>query len=262
MTDIYEEIVRCRREGKQATLVTVINTGGSVPREVGAKMLVFPDGSIVDTIGGATMEVQAIEDAKNVTKSGKPATKRYDLDDPNQKSTGMICGGWVEVFIEPLVTSPTLTIFGAGHCGRSLAEMADILGWNVVIIDDRPDMATKERFPFAKDIIFGDFSQSAENWESPSPAFVVIMTYGHKHDEIVLSHMLTKQCDYLGMIASRKKKAEVFRHLTDKGVDPKLLENVYSPVGLDIASETPAEIAVSILAEIIQLYRTKLVKQA
>ncbi len=260
MIDIYEEIVRCRREGKPAALVTVINTGGSVPREVGAKMLVLPDGAIVDTIGGAAMEAQAIEDAKNIIKSGKPTTKRYDLDDPDQKSTGMICGGWMEVFIEPLTTNPTLTIFGAGHCGKPLAEMADILDWNVVIIDDRPDWATKERFPFARDIIIGDFPQTAANWESPSPAFVVIMTYGHKHDETVLSQILTKQCDYLGMIASRKKKAEVFQHLTDSGIDPKLLDKVSSPVGLDIASETPAEIAVSILAEIIQVYRTEILK--
>ncbi len=260
MIDIYEEIVLCRREGIPAALATVINTGGSVPREVGAKMLVFPDGTIVDTIGGASMEAQAIEDAKNIIKSGKPATKRYDLDDPDQKSTGMICGGWMEVFIEPLTSNPTLTIFGAGHCGKPLADMADILGWNVVIIDDRPDWATKERFPFAKDIIIGDFSQTAANWESPSPAFVVIMTYGHKHDETVLSQILTKQCDYLGMIASRKKKAEVFQHLTDRGIDPKLLDKVSSPVGLDIASETPAEIAVSILAEMIQIYRSEILK--
>jgi xanthine dehydrogenase accessory factor len=253
--DLYEEIVRCRQEGKPAALATVIKTEGSVPREAGSKMLVFPDGSIIDSIGGATAEAQAIEDAKHVIQTGKPQITKYDLNDPAGKTTDMICGGRMEVFIEPLVSSPTLTIFGAGHVAKSLADMANLLGWGVVVYDDRPEWANKDRFPYARHIQVGDFAELAANWQSPSPSFVVIVTHSHRTDEAVLKATLQKSWDYLGMIASRKKRAEIFDRVRAEIADPKLLEKVSSPIGLEIGSETPAEIAVSIVAEIIKTYR-------
>lgn len=256
MKDIFEEIVRCRREGRLAALVTVIRTEGSVPRDVGAKMLVFLDGSIIDTVGGASVEALAIEQAKDAIKTGKPRTVKYDLDDPEKTSTGMICGGRMEMYIEPLVVNPTLTIFGGGHVAKPLADMADLLGWGVVVFDDRPEWASQERFPYARQVMSGDFSQLAASWQSSHPAFVAIVTHSHVMDEMVLKQLLEKPWDYLGMIASRKKKAEIFRRLEAEGADPNRLKKVSSPIGLDINSETPAEIAVSILAEMIKVYRS------
>jgi xanthine dehydrogenase accessory factor len=254
--DIYEEITRCRREGKPAALVTVIRTEGSVPREVGAKMLVFPDGSIVDSIGGASFEAQAIMAAQEAIRTGKPRTAQYNLNDPAKTSTGMICGGRIEVFIEPLAANPTVTIFGAGHVAKPLADMVNLLGWGVVVFDDRPDWAIKDRFPYARDVIAGDFAKLAASWQSPHPAFVAIVTRSHETDEIVFREVLNKPWNYLGMISSRKKKAEIFQRLESEGADPNLLKKVSSPIGLDINSETPAEIAVSILAEMIKVYRS------
>ena len=147
MKDLFEEIVKCRHEGKPAALVTVINTMGSVPRETGAKMLVFPDGSIIDTIGGASAEAQAIDKAKEVIRTGQPCTAKFDLNDPEETTTGMICGGRMEVFIEPITSNPTLNIFGAGHVAKPLADIANLLSWGTIINDDRPDWASKERFP-------------------------------------------------------------------------------------------------------------------
>jgi xanthine dehydrogenase accessory factor len=255
MKDIFEEIVRCRREGKPAALVTVIRTEGSVPREVGAKMLVFSDGTIIDTVGGATVEALAIKEAKDAIRTGNPRTVEYDLDDPNQTNTGMICGGRMEMYIEPLVANPTLTIFGGGHVAKPLADMADLLGWGIVVYDDRAEWANKERFPYAREVKAGDYSELAASWQSPAPAFVAIVTHSHAMDEIVLRHVLGKSWDYLGMIASKKKRTEIFQHLEADGADPELLKKVSSPIGLDINSETPAEIAVSILAEMIKVYR-------
>jgi xanthine dehydrogenase accessory factor len=252
---IYEEIARLHREGKPAALVTVVKTKGSVPREAGAKMAVLGDGSIIGTVGGAILEARAIEKAKEVIRAGKPCTVEFNLNDPLKTDTGMICGGWMELFIEPLITSPTLTIFGGGHCGKPLADMADLLGWGVVVYDDRPEWANQERFPYAREVKVGDFLEMAKSWQSASPAYVAIMTRGHEFDEIVLREMLNKQWDYLGMMASQKKKTEIFDRLKANGVDAALLEKVSSPIGLDISSETPAEIAVSILAEMIKVYR-------
>lgn len=226
---IYEEIARLHREGKPAALVTVVKTKGSVPREAGAKMVVLADGSIIGTVRGAILEARAIEKAKEVIHTGKPCTVAFDLNDPLKTDTGMICGGWMELFIEPLITSPTLTIFGAGHCGKPLADMADLLGWGVMVYDDRPEWANKDRFPYAREVKVGDFREMARTWQSASPAYVAIMTRSHELDEIVLREMLNKQWDYLGMMASHKKKGEIFDRLKAEGADASLLEKSFQP---------------------------------
>ena len=256
MKTIYQEIARLHHEGKPAAVVTVVKTKGSVPREAGAKMVVLADGSIFGTVGGAILEARAIEKAQEVIGTGKPCTIELSLDDPKKTDTGMICGGWMELFIEPLITTPTISIFGAGHCAKPLGDMADLLGWGVMVYDDRTEWANQERFPYAREVKVGDFLEMAKSWQSASPAFVAIMTRGHEYDEIVLREMLNKPWDYLGMMASQKKKTEVFNRLKVEGVDPALLDKVSSPIGLDIDSETPAEIAISILAEMTKVYRS------
>lgn len=133
MKTIYQEITKLQHEGKPAAVVTVVKTKGSVPREAGAKMVVLADGSIFGTVGGAILEARAIEKAKEVIGTGKPCTIELSLDDPKKTDTGMICGGWMELFIEPLITSPTISIFGAGHCAKPLGDMADLLGWGVSV---------------------------------------------------------------------------------------------------------------------------------
>jgi xanthine dehydrogenase accessory factor len=162
MTDIYQEIVKVKEEGKEAALVTIVSATGSTPREEGAKMLVRPDGSIAGTIGGGSLEAQVIEETINVIKMGKPKHLHMSLTAKEAGEAGMICGGDLEVFIEPIVTAPALFIFGGGHISLPLSQTAKTLGFKVTVIDDRAEFANAERFPEAEAVLAEDFPK-AEN---------------------------------------------------------------------------------------------------
>ena len=252
--DIYQEIVKVKEAQEAAALVTVIAASGSTPREEGAKMLVKDDGSIVGTIGGGSVEGQVIKEAGEVIKLGKPKRLSYRLKAGHE--LGMICGGDVEVFIEPILFEPTMFIFGGGHIALPLAKMAGIAGFKVVVIDDRPEFASPERFPEAEMTIAEDFSKVFSRVEVNKSSYIVIVTHGHKGDEVVLEGALATGAKYIGMIGSRAKNKAVFSHLLAKGISQELLDKVYAPVGLNIKAQTPEEIAVSILAEVIQVRRS------
>ena len=239
------------KEGVPAALVTVIRTKGSTPREVGAKMIVRLDGRITGTIGGSKVEALIIEDSKEVIKKGKARRVEYNLDDVEKESTGMICGGIMEFFIEPLKRYPRLYIFGGGHVGLALADMAAELGYPYVILESRPEFATRERFPNTSELQIGKYVELIEQIELVQPAFIIIVTSGHEADYEVLKGALQKPYEYLGIICSRRKKAQLWKKLEKEGVAKKKLEEVHAPIGLDISANTPAEIAVSILAEVI-----------
>lgn len=234
--------------------MTVIRAEGSTPREVGAKMLVWPDGTISGTVGGSAVEALVIKEALEALRQGKARIVQHELMDA-QSDTGMICGGRMEFFIEPLKRLPHLYIFGGGHIGLPLARMAAELGYPYRIFDDRPEFASAERFPQALERHAGPFPELMARLELVRPAFVIIVTRCHDTDLEVMRGVLGKPYDYLGLICSRKKKAEVFRILAGEGFSPAELERVHAPIGLDIGSQTPAEIAVSIMAEVIQEFK-------
>jgi xanthine dehydrogenase accessory factor len=256
MSDIYQEIVRIKEEGLEAALVTIVSASGSTPREEGAKMLVKPDGTIAGTIGGGSLEAQVIEEAVAVIKQGKPKHIHFTLSDKEAGEVGMICGGDVELFIEPILTSPTMYIFGGGHISLPLAQMAKLLGFKIAIIDDRPDFASAERFPEAETIVADDFSKAFSRLKIDKTSYIVIVTRGHQHDELVLNWAVGTPAKYIGMIGSKTKVKTIFNHLLAKGVSQEKLDSVHSPIGLEIGAQTPEEIAVSILAEIIQVKRS------
>ncbi len=164
----------------------------------------------------------------------------------------MICGGEMQVFIEPISAGSPLYIFGGGHCGLALARLAVETDFAVHIIDDREEIASPERFPMAASITIGNYNKISKEIVLPENAFVAIMTQGHSADADVLENLITKKYFYIGLMASKRKRAQIFGKLAANGIDKKLLENVHSPIGLDIGAETPEEIAVSILAEMIQ----------
>jgi len=253
MKDVFEEAVRLRKEGVPAALVTVVGTKGSTPRERGTKMVVTAKKDIMGTIGGATVEARIIEDALDVIRSGESRQVGYDLDDLEKASTGMVCGGKMEFFIEPLNPPPMLYIFGAGHVAYPLARMARMVGFNYTIIDDRAEWASPERFSDAQDILVGPFEEVVPNIDYRTGSFMVVITRCHETDGVVLENILEKNYRYLGMICSRRKKKEVFDQLKAKGKDPKMLAGVHAPIGLPIGGKSPEEIAVSILAEMIQV---------
>jgi xanthine dehydrogenase accessory factor len=256
MSDIYQEIVRIKAEGEEAALVTIVSTSGSTPREEGAKMLVKPDGSILGTIGGGSLEAQVIEEAVKVIKQGKPKRLHFALTAKEADEVGMICGGELEVFIEPILISPTLYLFGGGHISLPLAKMGKLLGFKVALIDDRAEFANPDRFPEADILLAEDFTKSFPKLRIGKSSYIVIVTRGHQHDELVLEWAVGTPAKYIGMIGSKTKVETIFSHLLAKGISRKQLGRVHAPIGLKIDAQTPEEIAVSILAEVIKVRRS------
>lgn len=252
MQDYYEEVIKIKREGKKAALATIIRTQGSTPREVGVKMLVREDGSISGTIGGGRLEAAVIKDALDTLAAGEPRTVHYDLTGVEASKVGMICGGALDVYLEPILSGPKVFLFGGGHVSLSVARLSKMAGFRVAVIDDRPEFANRERFPEAEEVIAEEFSSALKKLKTARESYLVILTRGHAYDQETLEWALGTEARYVGMIGSRKKVQTVFSNLKEKGVSEEKLNSVHSPIGMDIGAETPEEIAVSIVAEMIR----------
>jgi xanthine dehydrogenase accessory factor len=251
--DIYAELARLSAAGEEAALATVISAEGSTPRDEGAKMLVRPDGSIMGTVGGGSIEKTVINDALEVMRRGKARKIQYRLSGAGD--LGMICGGDTEVFIEPITGAPSLFIFGGGHIAVPLARMASIAGYKISVIDERPDFANPARFPDAAEVIVSDIAPAYGRLNIDKGSYIVIVTHGHKGDEAALEGALKTPAKYIGMIGSKTKNKSVFAHLLEKGFTKDDLNRVHAPIGICIRAQTPEEIAVSILAEMIAVKR-------
>jgi xanthine dehydrogenase accessory factor len=255
--DIYEEILKIKAAGGSAALATIIGTEGSTPRETGTKMLVRQDGSIFGTIGGGSLEGQVITDALAVIREEKPRTFHHDLTGAQAAGAGMICGGILDVYIEPLIPTPTVFIFGGGHISLALSKISALAGFRVVVVDDRAQFASAERFPEADQVIAEAFPLALPRLEVNRSGYLVIVTRGHASDREVLEWAVETPAGYIGMIGSRKKIREVYQHLEEKGIAREKLQRVFAPIGLDIGALTPEEIAVSIVGQMIQVRRGK-----
>ena len=255
MEDIFQEIVRIRSEGQGAVLATVISAKGSTPRETGAKMLIRSDGNVLGSIGGGSLEAQVCKEALKVMGKSKSMLLRFDLSGKEVAEDGMICGGNMEVFVEPILPEPCLLIFGGGHISLYLAKLGKMVGFKVVVIDDRSEFANRERFPEADEVIAQDFQLAFPQLTTNKASYIAIVTRGHLQDETVLEWAVKTEAAYIGMIGSRKKNQTVFSHLRAKGIPEKRLKEVHAPIGLNIDAKTPEEIAVSIIAEIIKVRR-------
>jgi xanthine dehydrogenase accessory factor len=231
--------------------VTIVRSNGSTPQRTGAKMLVFADGRIVGTIGGGCYENDAVGRAREVIATGKPELVKYDLNDDFVQESGLICGGQMEVYIDPIAPVPSLYIVGAGHVGWHLARIAGDAGFRIHVIDDREKFANAERFPSAEKIEVDDIGTWLDRADLPPSAYVVIVTRGHTHDFEALRALAARDLRYIGLIGSRAKVARIFDALQAEGMPIEGLARVHAPIGLDIGAVTPAEIAVSILAELI-----------
>ena len=256
MLSIFEDIVTLIRDGRAAALATVILVNGSAPREPGAKMLVRNDGTTVGSIGGGKIEFEVCKQALEVISAGKPKVLHFDLTGTDADKDKMICGGLMDVFVEPILSPPTLYIFGGGHISLSLVRIGKITGFRVVVIDERPEFANRDRFPEADEVLFKDFLDIFPQLKIDKSSYIVIVTRSHLSDKAVLEWAVSTEAAYIGMIGSKKKINTIFANLRSKGICDESLKNVHSPIGLDINAETPEEIAVSILAEIIKVRRT------
>jgi xanthine dehydrogenase accessory factor len=253
MQDVYKAAYKIISEGAEAAIVTVVAASRSTPRGVGTKMLVRADGSLTGTIGGGGVEAAAIRIAANVIRTGKPELHHFDL--VPDKEPGMVCGGEMDIFVEPLALTPTLFIFGGGHISLAIAKIAGMLGFKIAVLDDRAEFANRERFPEAELVLAGDLEKAFSNLPIDRLSYIVIVTRSHKDDQKVLEQAIKTPARYIGMIGSKTKVKAIFKNLQEKGIEPKLLDNVHTPIGLEIYAETPEEIAVSILAEIIKIRR-------
>jgi len=256
--EVFAAVAAALERGEPAALVTIVSTTGSTPQRVGAKMLVFGDGRIVGTIGGGCYENDAFGKAREAIQSRAPQLVHYELDDDFAQETGLVCGGQMDVYIEPIEPSPELYIVGAGHVGFHLARVAQEVGFRVHVADDREKFANAERFPTATEIVVDDIPSWIARTAIPAHAYVVIVTRGHTNDLEALRALAPRELRYLGLIGSRAKVARIYDELSAAHMPPELLTRVHAPIGLDIGAVTPQEIAVSILAELIAVKHGKI----
>jgi xanthine dehydrogenase accessory factor len=253
--NIYEEIVKLQREGRRGAVATIVNARGSIPSFQSAKMLVRDDGSIAGTIGGGCVEAEVWQAARDVITQEKPRTLSFDLNQDPKYDTGLVCGGTLEIFIEPVLPMPLLYIFGAGHVAIELFKAARNAGFDCIVTDDREAYANAERFPNALEVIAKDYDEALAGLMPSESSYIVIATRGHRDDMRILRWAVQTPARYIGMVGSKRKAITVFRELTREGLRPELFERVHSPVGLDIGAITPEEIAVAIVAELIAMRR-------
>lgn len=329
--DIYAIIDEYLEKGSGGALATIVKKLGATPREEGAKMFVGGDGKLFGTVGGGCTEAEVWQESRKVIKAGVPKLLHYAMNGKLLEDEGMICGGNVDIFVEPVLeryrplyqeiseeerigagallvttyseqgfskslvrsdgtvtgdavspeigarfreylasktpvvigntviepvqTAPVLYIFGAGHVSQFVSRIAAMIEFSVVVIDDREDFANRERFPEAERVIAQDFTKVFDELSFHGNEYVVILTRGHKHDALVLEHVMKRPTRYVGMIGSRRKTKMVMDYMREKGFEEKILSTVHAPVGLDINAETPQEIAVSIAAELIKIRR-------
>lgn len=259
---MLEEILTAANDalarGETVALVTIVRAQGSTPQRVGAKMLVYADGRTIGTIGGGCYESEALLKARDAIASGRPALVRFELSDDFAEESGLICGGQMDVFIEPLLAAVHLYIVGAGHVAWHVARAAREVGFRIHVVDDREKFANAERFPGADEIVVDSIPDWIESADIPASSYAVILTRGHQHDFGALRALAARELRYLGLIGSRAKVTRLFDALVEDGVGADLLRRIHAPIGLDIGAVTPAEIAVSIVAELVAVRHGKL----
>jgi xanthine dehydrogenase accessory factor len=254
LMDLFEEIVKMRGEGRRGALATIVHTNGSIPSFESSRMLVREDGTIAGTIGGGCVEAEVWAAAKDVMKGELPRKMTFNLNNEAAYDSGLICGGTLEVFVEPILPQPRLFIFGAGHISTAVAKVASLAGFWIGIVDDRETFANLERFPMAGEI-HTSFEDAFAKIRPNASSYLVIVTRGHKDDMRVLEWAVGTSARYIGMIGSRRKVISVYKALEKTGIPAEKLESVFAPVGLEIGALTPEEIAVSITAELIAVRR-------
>jgi xanthine dehydrogenase accessory factor len=249
---VYQAVAQAERDNQLAALCTVVRSQGSTPRRASSKMLVYPDGSLMGSVGGGEMESRVIDEARQAMQDGKPRLVEYNMSDPSRGDPG-VCGGQMEIFVEPLIPKPTLVLVGAGHVGRAVVHLASWLGFRVLVSDDRPEFCTPEAIPGADQYYLLPLAELAGRLTINPWTYFVLTTRGVDIDVPGLPSLLRSPAAYIGVIGSRRRWATTRQQLLDKGITEEALGRIRSPMGLDLHAETPEEIAVSIMAEIIQV---------
>jgi len=252
--DLFEEIVRMRRAGQRGALATIVHTNGSIPSFESSRMLVREDGSSEGTVGGGCVEADVWAAAKEVMQKEAPRKLVFHLNNEATYDNGLICGGTLEVFVEPILPQPVVYLFGGGHVSMAVAKAAQAAGFGVAVVDDREAFANADRFPMAHEIYIG-FEDAFEKIRPNASSYLVIVTRGHKEDMRVLAWAVRTEARYVGMIGSRRKVFSVYKALQQEGYRIEEFERVFAPMGLEIGALSPEEIALSIVAELVAVRR-------
>ena len=252
MQSIFQALSELESTHQSAALCTVVKTSGSTPRHSTSKMLVYPDGHILGTVGGGELENRVRQEALDALKDGKPRLLSYSMSDPSRGDVGL-CGGQVEVFVEPILPSPTLVVIGGGHVGKAVAHLAKWLGMRVAVSDDRAEFCTSEANPDADEFYPVPLAELPQQLTITPQTYLVLTTRGSNVDVAGLPALLDTPAGYIGVIGSRRRWAATVKGLNENGVSDEQLKRVHSPMGLGLGAETPEEIAVSILAEVLML---------
>jgi len=253
--DIYEELVRLRNSGQKCALATIVEVRGSIPSYESAKLLVREDGSMAGTIGGGCVEAEVWTAAREVIQTEKPKHLTFNLGQDAAYDNGLICGGQLDVFVEPVLPIPHAFIFGGGHISKSLSKVANLAGFASVVIDNREAFANRERFPEAEAVHAEEYEDVFPKLAINETSYLVIVTRGHRDDMRVLQLAIATPARYIAMIGSKRKVINVIRELEKQGISRAAFERIHAPMGLDIGAISPEEIAISVTAEMIAVRR-------
>jgi xanthine dehydrogenase accessory factor len=253
--DVYEELVRLRKLGQKCAIATIVQVRGSIPSYESAKLLVREDGSMIGTIGGGCVEAEVWNAAREVMETEKPRHLSFNLGQDAAYDNGLICGGQLDVFVEPVLPQPGAFVFGAGHISKSISKIASLAGFSTTIVDNREAFANRERFPDAAGIYAEEYEDVFPKLSVNETSYIVIVTRGHRDDMRVLRWAITTTARYIAMIGSKRKVINVIKELQKEGIRREHLERVFAPMGLEIGAISPEEIAVSVVAEMIAVRR-------
>ena len=253
--DIYDEIVRLRKLGQKCALATIVQKRGSIPSFESAKLLVREDGSMMGTVGGGCVEAEVWNAAREVLDTEKPKNLSFSLGQDAAYDEGLICGGQLNIFVEPVVPQPHAFIFGGGHVSKSLSKVAAMAGFATVIVDNRAAFANPQRFPEAEATYAEEYEDAFAKLSITSTDYVIIVTRGHRDDMRVLRWAVTTPARYIAMIGSKRKTISVVHELEKEGFPREAFEKIFAPMGLEIGAESPEEIAISVVAEMIAARR-------
>jgi xanthine dehydrogenase accessory factor len=251
---LYQAIVEIEKNNETGALCTIIGSKGSTPRHVTSKMLVYPDGHIIGTVGGGEVENRVIKEALQAMQDRSPRLLSYNMANPERGDPG-VCGGQVEIYVEPLIPKPVLVVVGVGHVGKAVAHLAKWLGFEVAVTDDRPDFCNPKAVPDADKFYPVPLEELPHHLNISPWTYIVLTTRGINVDIPGLPPLLNSNAAYIGVIGSKRRWATTAKKLEENGVPGELIQRVHSPIGLEIHAETPEEIAVSIMAEIIELHQ-------
>jgi len=253
--DVYEELLRLRNLWQKCALATIVDVRGSIPSYESAKLLVREDWSMTGTIGGGCVEAEVWNAAREVIETEKPKHLTFNLGQDAAYDNGLICGGQLDVFVEPVLPIPHAFIFGAGHISKSLSKVAVLAGFATVIVDNREAFANRDRFPEAAEVHAEEYEEIFPRLAINESSYVIIVTRGHRDDMRVLKLAMATQARYISMIGSKRKVINVIRELEREGMPREAYERIHAPMGLDIGAISPEEIAISVAAEMIAVRR-------